>query len=269
MTAALAPIAGLPISEGVEAPRWGQLCMVPVASLGIDAAYQREIGRRGRALIQRIVGGFDPAAFGALIGQWEGDRFAVIDGQHRALAALHLGLRTVPALEVDGDPAALFGVLNRERVQLTAHQRWRAAAAAGDPDAVALKEAAEALDINILHTVNDADWRPGMLTCISAAMRVAKDEGRAVLEATLDLLVEAERETDDRYLLAAFVRGVGAVVGELFAADDGLGGALDRLAAAIAAEDAETRLERAKAQSGPNHIRLADAFRLAAMKEAA
>lgn len=259
-------LPGIGVAEAADAPQWGQICMVPVSSLAIDRAYQREVGRRGAALVKSIVAAFDPAAFGCLTGRWEGDAFAIIDGQHRALAALHLGLRTVPAMEVLADPATLFGKLNRKRVQLTSYQQWRAAAAAGDESAVVLREVADVLGIQVRHAVSEADWQPGVLTCIGAALRVARDGGRPALEATLDILLDAERDTEQRYLIATIVRALGLVVAELLAADESVGEALDSMAAAIVDRSPEDWLDNARAQAGATAARLADAFRLAAMR---
>ena len=162
------------VAEDAAPVAWGQIAMVPVSALAVDRAYQREVGKRGWAVVRRIAEAFDPAAFGVLLGRWEGERFALIDGQHRALAAKARGLRAVPCLEVWGSPARTFVAINSGRVNLTPVQRFRAARAVpGSPEA-ALGRALDDLGVTV------GAPRPGLGPRRLSAVRAAMNEiGRA------------------------------------------------------------------------------------------
>jgi hypothetical protein len=122
------------------------LVWLPVRHLVIDEAYQRPLGNGNWRKIRAIAKAFDWARFSpvlvAPVDPAEGDGlFAVIDGQHRAHAALLAGQAEVPALIVTADraqQAAGFVAVNAQAMAVTSLIVYRAALAAGEAQALAM-----------------------------------------------------------------------------------------------------------------------------------
>jgi hypothetical protein len=126
----------------------GRLEWVALERLVIDTRYQREIGKRGANTIRAIVEAFSWAEFDPVVvapaDGFEG-KLAVIDGQHRATAAmLHPEIDAVPCwiheIDLAGQARAFRGV--NGRVTAMSHLHFhRAGVAAGDPDALYVERA--------------------------------------------------------------------------------------------------------------------------------
>ena len=120
-----------------------ELAWIPLAACCIDPGYQRGITAEGARNVRRIIADFDWRYFTPLIVARLRDRFVVIDGQHRATAALALGCESVPAMIVDADrraQARAFRAINLVVTRVSPLYAHRAAVAAGDPDALALAD---------------------------------------------------------------------------------------------------------------------------------
>jgi hypothetical protein len=133
------------ISRSKSAGRPPRLDFLPLSKLRIDDAYQRPIERRGIATIVRICNEFDWNRFSPLIVAPVpgGDVFAIIDGQHRATAALLLGYEKVPCAIVEAharDQAAIFTAVNGNVTPVSILQLFKAARAAGTEWAVTLDQ---------------------------------------------------------------------------------------------------------------------------------
>jgi len=184
---------------------WPVFAWVRTDRLAVDRRYQRGSSRRSARLVERIARGFDPAAFGALICRQAGEAIEVIDGQHRALAAMAIGLPSVPALMLGKPGAARFLAINFGRVNLTPLQRHRAAAAAGEPAAIEIDRIVAEAGLKL--GVRSGNNPPvGTLDCVGLLGRVlARPHGPLVLEAVLSALAEAGQE-DGAYLAAQVIR---------------------------------------------------------------
>ena len=117
----------------------GRLMMLDKAALEVDASYQRS-ATAGK--VKRIAAEWSWLACGALVVADRGDgRFFVIDGQHRALAAMKLSaVRQLPCVvfQTEGSREEASGFLraNRDRKPMTATQAFAAMVTAGDGDAL-------------------------------------------------------------------------------------------------------------------------------------
>ncbi len=124
----------------------GRLMMLDKAVLEVDNSYQRDTAA---AKIKRIAAQWSWLACGALIVADRGDgRFFVIDGQHRAEAAMKLSaVQKLPCIvfETGGSREEAGGFLraNRDRKPMTSVQAFSAMVTAGDPDAMAVQELLE------------------------------------------------------------------------------------------------------------------------------
>lgn len=153
-----------------------ELAYVPICDLRIDTAYQRPIEKRGMANIGRIAANFEWGRFTPLlVARLENGLFAVIDGQHRAHAALSCGITEVPALITDLDPAAqaaAFSWVNGSVTALTQNQIFRAALAALEPWAVQCDAAVVRAECRLMpYNKTSTQKKPGEVFCISVVRK--------------------------------------------------------------------------------------------------
>jgi hypothetical protein len=79
---------------------------IEVKRLVTDKTYQREISRAGSINVERIAEYFEWAKFSpVIVAPVEGGMFSIIDGQHRAMAAMLRGIEKVPCEIVHIDRA--------------------------------------------------------------------------------------------------------------------------------------------------------------------
>jgi hypothetical protein len=138
----------------------GELRWIALEKIVIDPAYQRDVGAAGKKNIRQIVERFHWSLFSPLVvaprgaprpdaerpGAFTYDKFAAIDGQHRAIAALtHGGIAELPCwvIEVDAhEEAFAFAVINGQVTALNGLHVFRAKVVAGDPAARRVVEVA-------------------------------------------------------------------------------------------------------------------------------
>jgi len=140
-------------NPNVGAP--GRVTWLPLTKLVIDARYQRAVGERGERNIRHIVEHFDWACFSPLVVSRRADGlYAVIDGQHRAIAALsHGGIDRVPCLVLDTSPereALAFAVINSQVTSILAQHLHYARVTSGDPHALEIARICEISGVRIL-----------------------------------------------------------------------------------------------------------------------
>ena len=128
--------------------------MVRPGDLWVDEAYQRGLSERSVRLIRKIVSEWDWTAFKPpVVVEVEG-RLQVIDGQHTAIGAVtHGGIDEFPVLVVQAEKqelrASAFVRHNRDRISVTPTQLHTAMVAAGDEDALTIKQVCERAGIVI------------------------------------------------------------------------------------------------------------------------
>lgn len=149
------PLVKLDASRLKEVKRCGfRLAEVDTGSPVIDTAYQRDVTSTGKEHIERIACEFDFAKFAPLIVAPAGDGlYAVIDGQHRATAALARGLSPLPALILDLEAraqAAAFAAINGNVTPMSSLHVYKAALAAGEAWATDLAALAAEAGVTIL-----------------------------------------------------------------------------------------------------------------------
>jgi hypothetical protein len=131
-----------------------ELKFLPLEVLRIDAAYQRPVTPQGLRNIRNIVQHFDWAKFAPLIVARAGEHYAIIDGQHRAIAAATRGFNAVPCMIVVANAqsqASIFAAVNGNVTPMTALSLYKAGLAAQDAWALDLKRAADIGGIVLLH----------------------------------------------------------------------------------------------------------------------
>lgn len=123
------------LAEPKSAGRPPKLDFLPLASLRIDDSYQRTIEARGMRTIATIHNEFDWNRFAPLIvAHVPGSaQYVIIDGQHRATAALLRGFEKVPCAIVEAtamEQASIFSAVNGTVTPITIFQLFKAARAA-------------------------------------------------------------------------------------------------------------------------------------------
>lgn len=194
-------------AESVGAP--GRLQWIPVANLRIDSAYQREVGDRGVKNIRKIVETFAWRKFSPLVvAPREGGVYAVIDGQHRAIAAkLHGGMTQLPCPVITCSPreeADAFSTINVQVTRVHSQAIFKAKVAASDPAALAAEKCASAAGVRILpYPVDAKSIAPNETMACAEIERLCTFYGPKLTGAALRVVMRAAR--GQRGMLRAFV----------------------------------------------------------------
>lgn len=182
-----------------------RLYWVSPDELVVDARYQRDIGKRGAANVRQIVEHFDWTKFGVLTcvrvaaAATGGVAFAVVDGQHRATAALmHPRVEEVPCWVTEAsfeDQARAFVAINSAVTRITAMQMFHAATASGDPEAVAAERACAKAGVTVMrYPVSRTNLKPGETIAAGALRTAVKRQGEGPLRIALTALAAQDAE---------------------------------------------------------------------------
>ncbi|WP_300396367.1 DUF6551 family protein [Henriciella sp.] len=189
-------------SEDIGTP--GRVDRVSVLDLIIDTRYQRTIEAAGARNIRRIVEGFRWEKFEPLIvapsPDWPG-KYAVIDGQHRALAAwLHPDINTVPAVVHELNPreqARAFRDVNKNRTKIGPLHIYRAGLISGDPSAIGIQAVTNAASVEVARfNLSKANMQPHQLVCVNAVGKALKRSGFEAVSRALLCLRRAAKGCD-------------------------------------------------------------------------
>lgn len=182
----------------------GRLEWIALSDLVIDERYQRAIMGAGEKNIRRMIEQFSWALFAPLVVALRrelggDDRYAVIDGQHRAVAAkLHGGIETVPCLVLQcdvADEARAFAAINGLVTRLHTVHVFRARIAGGDPVAVAIGRLCKAAGVVIpSYPIPRGHIKPGHTNAVGMLETAFKTHGEKVLGDALKLLMAAKGE---------------------------------------------------------------------------
>jgi hypothetical protein len=145
----------VPPTPSKDLGKRGELRWIPLSRLMVDETYQRPIEAAGKKNIRRIIEEFHWTKFGPLIvSPRHGGVYAIIDGQHHAVAAaLHGGVPEVPCWVLDCTPeeeARAFSTINGIVTRVHPQYLFRARIDSGDAGAVAADEAACAAGARIM-----------------------------------------------------------------------------------------------------------------------
>jgi hypothetical protein len=178
--------------------------------LCVDETYQRSLSERSIELIARIVQDWDWRRFKAPVvaevdGSWQ-----VIDGQHTAIAAVtHGGIAEIPVLVVAAaeiaERARAFVGLNRDRLNVTPMQIFRAELAAGDDDARTIAKVCERAGVRLLaFPPSHRLFRPGDTLALSTVRKLIDRRGAMGARVVLQALREAQCAPVSAALIRAF-----------------------------------------------------------------
>jgi hypothetical protein len=169
--------------------------------LHVDRTYQREIGERGTAHINRIVAAFNWNCYQPIVVSARDDgRYAVIDGQHRLEAARrHPLIDELPCYVIQAPDVAaqarIFVSLNTDRLSLTSQHKFWAAHAAGEPAAVSLVGICEAAGVKVLRSPPSGTAPPLSLLAPMVGQTLIRRYGEAPVREAINLLAKAQPTT--------------------------------------------------------------------------
>lgn len=192
---------------------------LPVAAMVIDETYQRPLEGNNWAAIRRIADAFSWAKFTpVLVAMIEGDRYAVIDGQHRVHAAMLCGIAEVPALVVEAgaaEQAEAFAAVNTQRMGVSTYAVYRAGLAAGDGLALMMHRAVHSAGCTLrMSNASTKDKKPGEIYCIGLIREFAMKDRAAKITLALSALrrahISANAALYSDYVLRPWVEAVAA-----------------------------------------------------------
>lgn len=190
---------------------------IEVALLRVDRSYQRDIKKAGARNVARIIERFDWSKFApVLVAPIEGGLYAIIDGQHRATAALACGIEKVPCQIVQADrakQASAFAAVNGQVSPVSAMQLHAASVAAGDATAAAIQRVAAAADVVILRwPKHTTEMKPNETMAVGTIKNAIRFYGEDVTIAALKAISQSGDGCNGGALVQPIILGVGAVL---------------------------------------------------------
>lgn len=166
---------------------------IPIAQLVVDQQYQREITIVGRKNIRRIAESFNWSMFTAvMVAPIGGNRYAIVDGQHRTTAAALCGIEKVPCEVIDalrGEQAAAFRAVNANTTRPHTIQLFHASVAAGEPEALKIVRVCEHAGVRIVRTLGPL--RDFETYCVGAIGKGIQRYGEDVVTLALKAIVHS------------------------------------------------------------------------------
>lgn len=223
----LAKVAELALKGLVPALDLGpkpEFLWMPKDWLFVDGVYQRAMaGESSRRLVRKIVSEFCWAKFQPITVtelDWSDGRFAVVDGQHRAAAALlHPAVTEVPVWVVHApevvEQAKVFVGINADRIRMTTMQLFKAELAAGDAAARLVSDVCERAGIRIVFHLNNSgkELPPRQTMAVSTIRKLIAKHGERMVEQALSVLAEAYHDTPNQ-LRGQVIQAVTALYAE-------------------------------------------------------
>jgi hypothetical protein len=186
------------------------LSWIPVADLVIDRSYQRDVSRAGSINIQRIADQFEWSKFSpVIVAPIEGGRFSIIDGQHRATAALLRGIESIPCQTVHIDrarQAEAFAAINGNTTRVTPQVVYYARLTGKDPLAEEMSRVLAAAGVTVCRGSRTLrDMRRGETGAVSALFKLQKKFGSETLIAALQCVTETGETGNPGFVRATVI----------------------------------------------------------------
>ena len=225
---------------------------IDIKRLTIDKSYQRlTAGKASQRTIKKIADTFYWCNFQPITVAPRGQKFAVVDGQHRLMAAIETrAIKEVPCWIIPAkayeDEAAAFVAINRDRVRMDSLSVFHAGVVAGNASDVAIHELCSKAGVSIARCATLMELMPPRTTQALGTLRKAcrKNVKDAVLVRALKALADAFPDTPGQ-MRAAMLRALF----HLYASNIGNGKKINdkRMTEVISNNDPETLEDRARA----------------------
>jgi hypothetical protein len=186
------------------------LSWIPVADLVIDRSYQRNVSRAGSINIQRIADQFEWSKFSpVIVAPVEGGRFSIIDGQHRATAALLRGVEAIPCQTVHIDrarQAEAFAAINGNTTKVTPQAVYFARLTGRDPTAEEMSRVLSAASVTVCRNNRTLrDMKRGETGAVAALFKFLKKFGSETIIAALQCVTETAETGNPGFLRATVI----------------------------------------------------------------
>lgn len=203
---------GAEVSRASVKGHIGQLQTVPISQLFVDSEYQRAVSQGSVKNIKRICEQFDWSKFLPVIVTQDGDRFSIVDGQHRTTAAATIGIEAVPCYILSCTPAeaaAAFAAINGNVTPVQPIDLWFAELAAKKPSALALQRVLDASGVKV--TRKKEGYLAGETRSVTVLQRALDFYGSAILTTILQCIVETS-DGNPGMLFGAMINGIGRAI---------------------------------------------------------
>lgn len=164
-----------------------------ISSLVVDPKYQREISNKGRKNIRHIAEHFSWSMFTpVIVAGVGGNRFAIVDGQHRTTAAALCGIEKVPCDIIEaprGEQAAAFRAINANTTRPHAIQLFHASVAAGEAASLRVVEVCRQAGVKIARSLGPL--RDYETFCVSSIAKGIERHGEPLVIASLRAIVHS------------------------------------------------------------------------------
>lgn len=164
-----------------------------IQQLVVDPEYQREISYVGRKNIRKIAENFSWSMFGTVMVAGIGsDRYAIVDGQHRATAAALCGVEKVPCQIVEalrGEQAAAFRAINGNTTRPHTIQLFHAAVTAGETCALQVVQVCTRAGVRVARSLGPCRDRETF--SVGAIRKGIERHGEATVELALKMIVHS------------------------------------------------------------------------------
>lgn len=183
------------IETGPVNGEMGDLAILSINALRVDETYQRSMSAKSKKNVAYICKNFSWIKFTPIIVvEIPGNLFAVIDGQHRATAAMTLSISEIPCCVMKCTPeqaAAAFAAINGRVTSISPADIWHAEVAAKDPDAMAVKRVLDAADVTIIRkNISRYDIKVGQSRSINVIRRAFEKHGPDLLTTALQCITQ-------------------------------------------------------------------------------
>jgi hypothetical protein len=183
-----------------------------VKKLVVDKTYQRTVSRAGAINIQRIADQFEWSKFSpVIVAPIEGGLFSIIDGQHRATAALLRGAEKVPCEIVHIDrahQAEAFAAINGNTTKVTPQVVYFARLTGKDRAAQEMANVLAAAGVTVCRNNRTLrDMKKGETGAVGALFKFLKTYGPETLISSLQCICQTA-DGNPGFLRATVVEGV-------------------------------------------------------------
>lgn len=166
---------------------------ISISALVVDQQYQREITNVGRKNIRHIAENFNWSMFTTvMVAPIGGDRYAIVDGQHRTTAAALCGIEKVPCEVIEavrGEQAAAFRAVNANTTRPHTVQLFHASVTAGEPAVLKVVEVCTRAGVRIARSLGQL--RDYETFCVGAIGKGIQRHGEAVVTLALKAIVHS------------------------------------------------------------------------------
>lgn len=198
------------------------MAWINTQKLFVDDAYQRDAhSRKSADVIGKIAAGFawakcQPLTVARIADQ---ERYAVIDGQHRLIAARKIGITEMPCYIVEDcetqEQAQHFVAVNRTRVQMHSLALYHANLAAGDPDHADLDQLLKECGFSVPKSpAQNGDTAPDQVQCVGTLLRMMHQCTKKQIVFALTVIPEAYGQTRGM-MRSSLIKGICGLYREL------------------------------------------------------